>query len=317
MNFQMNKKTIIALAVLVVVCCGSILGVKMMTDSIEPQTTQPTVIQTLPTVATTAPTTTAPTTTETTTEPTTTEAPTTTTAPTTTMAPTTVPTTLPTIQNIPSTTSSLVIPSLEIPTTNANSSPQSILDNAVLFDQGFMSYKFNPSGNFYYTSDDPWQRALGFTEAYDVAAPFVTMYLDTIRCKFRYDNKDWMIQFWKGQYGYVFVGAEIGVYTKPTTRTAEFYDCASDEDSLYMSMTCYRNGEEAFTRDYSRYWWCTGFVPGTLKNFSDRSELSVKCRITLKDQKMLLAFTGALKENGFVSGEDFTTSGLDVFFTWQ
>lgn len=314
MNFQMNKKTIIALAVLVVVCCGSILGIKAMNDSLpEPQPTQPTVMTTLPT----APPTTEPTTAPTTTAPTTTEP--TTTAPTTTSAPLTLPTMMSTTMPTTAATTmpSFTMPSIEIPTTNANSSPQSIIDNAVLFDQGFMSYKFNPDGNFYYTNDDPWQRALGFTEAYDIAAPFVSMYLDTIRCKFRYDNKDWMIQFWKGQYGYVFVGAEIGVYTKPTSRTAEFYDCASDEDSLYMSMTCYRNGEEIFTRDYSRYWWCTGFVPGTLKSFSDRSELMVKCRITVKDYKMLLAFTGALKENGFIDGEDFRTSGLDVFFTWQ
>ena len=314
MNFQMNKKTIIALAVLVVVCCGSILGIKAMNDSLpEPQPTQPTVMTTLPT----APPTTEPTTAPTTTAPTTTEP--TTTAPTTTSAPLTLPTMMSTTMPTTAATTmpSFTMPSIEIPTTNANSTPQSIIDNAVLFDQGFMSYKFNPDGNFYYTNDDPWQRALGFTEAYDIAAPFVSMYLDTIRCKFRYDNKDWMIQFWKGQYGYVFVGAEIGVYTKPTSRTAEFYDCASDEDSLYMSMTCYRNGEEIFTRDYSRYWWCTGFVPGTLKSFSDRSELMVKCRITVKDYKMLLAFTGALKENGFIDGEDFRTSGLDVFFTWQ
>ena len=314
MNFQMTKKTIIALAVLVVVCCGSILGIKAMNDSLpEPQPTQPTVMTTLPT----APPTTEPTTAPTTTAPTTTEP--TTTAPTTTSAPLTLPTMMSTTMPTTAATTmpSFTMPSIEIPTTNANSSPQSIIDNAVLFDQGFMSYKFNPDGNFYYTNDDPWQRALGFTEAYDIAAPFVSMYLDTIRCKFRYDNKDWMIQFWKGQYGYVFVGAEIGVYTKPTSRTAEFYDCASDEDSLYMSMTCYRNGEEIFTRDYSRYWWCTGFVPGTLKSFSDRSELMVKCRITVKDYKMLLAFTGALKENGFIDGEDFRTSGLDVFFTWQ
>ncbi len=313
MNFQMNKKTIIALAVLVVVCCGSILGIKAMTDSLpEPQTTMPTVSQTLPTVpSTTAPTTTAPTTTEpTTTAPTTTAPPLT--------LPTTVPTTTPT--TVPTTTAPmLTMPSLpDFPTTQAsNGNPQVNIDNAVLFDQGFMSYKYNPSGNFYYTSEDPWQRALGYTELYDIGAPFVAIYFDTIRCKFRYADKDWMIQFWKGQYGYVFLGAEIGVYYKPTNRTAEFYDCVTDEDALYMSMTCYRNGNEIFTRDYSKYWWCTGFVPGKLENFSDRSELTVKCRITMKDYKMLLAFTGALKENGFILDEDFRTSGLDVFFTWQ
>lgn len=316
MNFQMNKKTIIAIAILVVVCCGSILGIKAMTDSLpEPQTTVPTVSQTLPTVpSTTAPTTTAPTTTEPTTTAPTTTAPTTTSPPLT--LPTTMPTTVPT--TLPTTAPSFTMPSVPDIITNPNSgNAQTNIDNAALFDKGFMSYKFSPDGNYYYTNEDPWQRTLGYTEFYDIGAPFVAIYFDTIRCKFRYADKDWMIQFWKGQYGYVFIGAEIGVYYKPMDRSAEFYDCVTDEDSLYMSMTCYRDGNEIFSRDYSKYWWCTGFVPGKLDNFSDRSELTVKCRITMKDYKMLLAFTGALKENGFLLDEDFRTSGLDVFFTWQ
>ena len=318
MNFQMNKKTIIAIAVLIVVCCGSIIGIKAMTNSIpEPQTTLPTVSQTLPTApSTTVPTTTAPTTIAPTTTAPTTTAPTTT-APTTTM-PTTVPTTLPTIQNNTTTTAPLAIPSLPDIIQNPNSgNAQTNINNAALFDKGFLSYQYNPTGKYYYTNEDPWQRTLGYTEFYDIGAPFLAIYFDTIRCKFTYDNKDWMIQFWKGQYGYVFIGAEIGVYYKSTDRGAEFYDCVSDEDSLYMNMTCYRDGEEIFTCDYAKYWWCTGFVPGKLDNFSDRSELTVKCRITMKDYKMLLAFTGSLKENGFIVDEDFKTSGLDVFFTWQ
>ena len=83
-----------------------------------------------------------------------------------------------------------------------------------------------------------------------------------------------------------------------------------------MTMTGYRKGQELYTRDYGKYWWCTGFVPGKLDSFSDRSELSLNCRITMKDYSMLLGFCGALKENGMVLGENFTTSGLDVFVTW-
>ena len=49
---------------------------------------------------------------------------------------------------------------------------------------------------------------------------------------------------------------------------------------------------------------------------TDRSELSLSCRITAKDYAMLLAICGALKENGYVLGENFTTNGLDVYITW-
>ena len=317
MNFQMNQKTIIALAILVVVCCGSILGVKMMTDAIEPQTTLPTVSQTLPTVPpTTAPTTTAPTTTEpTTTAPTTTE-PTTTAPPLTlpTTAPTTMPTTLPTL---PSTTAPTTLPSLQIPSMKpSDGNPQTNIENAALFDKGFLSYQFDPDGNFYYTNEDPWQRALGYNELYDNMAAFTAIYIDTMRCKFRYDNKDWMIQFWKGQYGYVFIGHEIGVYYKPIDRTTEHYDCVSDEDSLYMSMNGLRKGEIIYSRDYGRYWWCTGFVPGKLDKFSDRSELAIDCRITMKDKEMLGAFVGSLDSNGLIRGEDYKVKGLDVYIVW-
>lgn len=215
------------------------------------------------------------------------------------------------------------MPAITIPTTNSSMSEeekttvaQQVIKNAAVFSDGFLSYMFDPEGDYYFTVDDPWQRNFGFNELYDIGAPFIVFYYDTMRCKFNYDNKDWLIQFWKGQYGFVFLGAEIGVYNKPESRTAEHFDCASDEDSLMMSMTFYRKGKELLTRDYAKYWWCTGFVPGKLDKFSDRSELSIKCRITMKDYKMLIGMAGALKENGMELNKDYTTSGLDMFITW-
>ena len=205
-------------------------------------------------------------------------------------------------------------PATTTPTTEAEA--QAVIESAAVFSEGFLGYLFNPDRDFYYTTSDPWQRQLGFNELYDVGAPFINFYYDTMRCKFNYDNKDWMIQFWKGQYGFVFIGGEIGVYNKPADREVEHYDCASDEDSLMMSMSFYRKGEELLSRDYAKYWWCTGFVPGKLDQFSDRSELTIRCRITMKDYEMLLAFCDSLKGNGLELNEDFTTSGLDVFIVW-
>ncbi|MCQ2463826.1 MAG: DUF4474 domain-containing protein, partial [Clostridia bacterium] len=188
--------------------------------------------------------------------------------------------------------------------------------NAASQNEGFLSYIFDPSGHFYYTAGDPWQRNFGFNSVYDDLAGFVFIYYDTVRVKFAYDNKDWMIQFWKGQYGGVFIGAEIGVYNKPATRTAEHYDCASNEDCLYMSMTCERNGEEIFSREYASYWWCTGFVPGRLKSFRDRSELTVRARITAKNRTMLKAFIGGLNDAGFKYKENYYVDGRDMYIIW-
>lgn len=324
-----TKNTIIALIALIVVCGGSFLGVKMLNRDVN-VTAPPVIITTTENkmVVTDNVTTTGAVITPATTLPvaTTAAADTTKLNQFTTFAnpagttegttgasdsvATTAPTTAPTTNNI------TVSPMTTAPSTTQQQA-DSIIQDAAIFSEGFLSFVFNPDDNFYYTISDPWQRQLGFNELYDMGAPFVVMYYDTMRCKFNYDNRDWLIQFWKGQYGFVFIGAEIGVYNKPMDRTTEHYDCASDEDSLYMSMTFYRKGKEILTREYSKYWWCTGFVPGKLDSFADRSELSMRCRITCKDSDMLLAFCDSLKGNGLEFNKDFTTQGNDVFIHWQ
>lgn len=324
MNEFKNKSTIMIIVALIVVCGGSFLGVRAMNNSIDttttgavvnyvPQTTFPTT--TAPVVATgqpienlgnpvIQPSTTAGMANLITTYPL--ASSTMTTAPSTTM-PTTTTTTMPALTT--TTTRPLI----------TTTKPQTTTQKTPLSDSGLAGYLFNSAGDFFFTADDPWQRNYGYNEAFDVAAPFVSIYMDTMRAKFRYDNRDWMIQFWKGQYGLAFIGSEIGVYTKPLDRTVEHYDAASDDDALYMACTCYRDGEIIFSREYGKYWWCTGFIPGQLDNFSDRSELAVKCRITMKDSNMLLAFCNALKAkpNNLIEGKHFAVSGLDVFITWQ
>ena len=318
-----NKNMIIILVAMIIVCGGSLLGVKSMTSTLQKQNEITTTIPTQPsTITTTAPSTTAPTTLPTT-EPTTVP----TTQPSTdslistfpmdntTTVPTTMPTTLPT-----TTQGGFTMPNLQMPTTsggnNSNGLISGLKPNGVLFDDGLASYQYNKTGNYYYTNSDPWQRALGYNEIYDNLAAFTAIYIDTMRCKFRYDNKDWMIQFWKGQYGYVFIGHEIGVYYKPVDRTAEHYDCVSDADSLFMEMDGLRDGEVLYHRDYGKNLWCTGFVPGKLDKFSDRSELQIDARMTMKDKEMLGAFVESLEKNGMIRNEDFKVKGLDVYVVW-
>lgn len=312
-----TKSTILALVALVVVCGGSFLGVRSLNNSSsKPEPVAPVVVTTASSSATTKGqdlATTAPVIADIETLPVaTTKEPETTTEKETTEKES-VENETTTEKTVVETTTAI---SPENITVNPNSSPEQLINDAAVFSEGFLSFIFDPEGAFYFTNGDPWQRNFGFNELYDIAAPFAVFYYDTMRCKFNYENKDWLIQFWKGQYGFVFIGAEIGVYNKPETREENHYDCASDEDCLYMSMTAYRKGVEMFTRDYAKYWWCTGFVPGKLDKFSDRSELSMKCRITMKDYSMLMNFVGALKENGLVMNQNFTTSGLDVFITW-
>ena len=316
-----NKTLVTALTVIaaIFICGFSIVSInkimnKEVPDSTEvstqapvTQTTQPPATQspvtevsgTLPTAGTTAPPMT--------------------TLPVTTLPVTTEPSTAPPVQTTQ--------PSTQTPVTSAttgatNTTTDQYIQEAAKTSSGFLDYSYNPTGNYYYTSNDPWQRRFGFNSAYDTLAQFIFFYYDTARIYFDYMNKNWMIELWKGQYGGVFLGGEIGVYYKNPEREIQHFDCVSNADAIRMQMSLYRDGtkEPLFTTEDAYYWWCTGFVPGKLNKVSDRSELTMKARLRMKNETMLKAFTGGLescKEFEFRKGKNFTVEGLDVFITWK
>ncbi|MBR3780057.1 MAG: DUF4474 domain-containing protein [Clostridia bacterium] len=200
-------------------------------------------------------------------------------------------------------------------------------------------YRYEPNGDFFYTDDkDCWQKNAGYNEFYDNYAPAAAMFIDQIRIRFTYENKDWMLQLWKGQYGWLFVGAETGVYTAPAGTykggkgDANHYDCADKEDWLYMQLDCYwsKNNDghykKIFTRPYDKYWWATGFVWGQLTKYSKpRTELKAKNRITFKSEEMANLFVQGLKEAGFVRAvgsdqlvdDSYYQNGKDVWLLWS
>lgn len=179
---------------------------------------------------------------------------------------------------------------------------------------GVLGYLYDPKGKYFYTSADPWQRNFGFNSLYDSAAPFTLINYETVRLRFEYGDKDWMLQVWKGQYGLVFYGGEAGIYTKPKDREVMHYDCASDDEMLKMCMVFNekRLGKwtARFTRPYGDYWWCTGFLPGNKLGQFDTLRLDM--RVTAKDYEMLAGLKGALEQNGI----SYETKGLDVYFSF-
>lgn len=194
-----------------------------------------------------------------------------------------------------------------------------------------LSYKYDPDGGYFYTDDkNCWQRNFGFNEGYDSMAPLGMMNYDTVRIKFEYDNKEWLIQMWKGQYGYAFVGGEVGVYTRKVGAGGTHYNCAKQEDWLNMEMAFVwdkgrtGNYQTIFTRDYTQYWWCTGFVPG-LETGAPRDQFRLITHITFKSTEMAELFCTQLESKGFDrvaklnNGEidTFVQVGADVAFVWQ
>ena len=202
----------------------------------------------------------------------------------------------------------------------------------------FLGYRYSDDGYYYCDDKDCWQKGVGYNEVYDKWAPVAAMYIDQIRVRFQYEGKNWMIQLWKGQYGYVLIGAEIGIYTCDLDKYSggigdiNHFECADKSDWLKMQLDCYysQGGKgpynKIFTRPYDTYWWATGFVRGQLQKYTiPRTELKTKNRITFKSEDMANIFVQGLKVCGFQRAGDlknlvddsYYMEGKDVYVLWS
>ncbi|MBQ7549852.1 MAG: DUF4474 domain-containing protein, partial [Clostridia bacterium] len=202
-------------------------------------------------------------------------------------------------------------------------------------DTGLFGFKYNTTDKVFITAEDAWQRNFGFEKTYDDVSGLGAISYDTARIKFDYDGLEWMVQLWKGQYGYFFEGAEIGVYHRESNSTAStMYQCATDTNKYSMEMTVYRRESstsnkytELFHRSRSRTWWLTGFTPGSLQagayvvDQQHTAALRVDATIYFKNSEIASAFVEGLKKVDMIEHNSparkraftFTEVGWDEF----
>ena len=177
-------------------------------------------------------------------------------------------------------------------------------------DTGIFGFKYSTKDKVFITAEDAWQRNFGFEVTYDNVSGLGAISYDTTRIYFTYGGLEWMVQLWKGQYGLVFIGAEIGIYHREAgSSSGTMYQCATDENKLTMSMDVYRRElstsykyDLLFSRSPANTWWLTGFTPGTLRagNYVIPADftkyLKVDATLNFKDAEMAAAFIGGLKK---------------------
>ena len=108
-----------------------------------------------------------------------------------------------------------------------------------------MGYDTVGPKEFIYNDDvDPncMQANFGYNSLYDIGANLIDFSIETVKIDFKYNNKSYRYQLWKGQYisGDIgTVGGEVGIYVRYPGKsyTGSHYDCAKKEDWLYMEMT--------------------------------------------------------------------------------
>lgn len=197
---------------------------------------------------------------------------------------------------------------------------------------GLVGFAFDAKNNVFYATGQGWQRTMGYTELYDRFAPVGFMPIETIRIKFNYDNKQWMVQLWKGFYGLVLAGCETGFYNRPgdTPEDYDTYNVVSED--YYQEISCeFHYALSSFSRT-SKTWWLTGFSPAVqISPSTTIPRMRVENTIRFTDKGLMNAFIqgledvdhifqtydGKTRSFNFTKGKNYTVSGYTVWFEWQ
>lgn len=179
---------------------------------------------------------------------------------------------------------------------------------------GMLGLGFDYNLNTYVTTTpvDVWQRNFGYSIAYDILGEWIFMDCNTLRIKFEYGGKDWMVQLWKGDYAFnLLVGGEIGLYNKEKTTPLQ-YDCASTEDELKMTMQIHHGDELLVDMDERIHWWMMGLK---FMEYVPAEELTLSGTIEFKDEVMKDAFMASASQ--FTDELQVEANGNTVSLIWQ
>mgnify|MGYP003289639923 CR=1 FL=1 len=177
-----------------------------------------------------------------------------------------------------------------------------------------MGFNFNIAELTMYATVDCWMRNFGFCLFYDVVAGSMPWFFNynTRRFKFEYGGLEWMIQMWKGKY-VITNGGEVGLYSRTPDKWGTYYDCATDEQMLEMSMQICAGDKILVNKPLQKHWWINGF------NLSGRmyfpSTLTLKSSIVMPDEEMLAAFCESI-DNHYRKDVTYTVDGLTVNLIW-
>lgn len=177
-------------------------------------------------------------------------------------------------------------------------------------------YCYDSRQDIFSTTLHAWQRNFGYTESYNHYAPHFNMVFDNKPIYFDYQDKTWLIELWKGQYG-INTGCEIGVYysdsfVPPMLRDITMFHCVKDKDMLPMSLNLCRN-DMNLAKLKKPHWWLTAFVMGV---YSEPASLSMNVSITFPNSEMLGAFVNALEAQGYAN-DTLYICNLTVTFVYD
>lgn len=146
-----------------------------------------------------------------------------------------------------------------------------------------------------YATMNAWMRDFGFLLFYDINCYIMPMWnYITRRFHFNYDDRQWMVQIWKGNY-LITNGAEVGVYNRSKYAVGTFYNCATDEERMMMTLKVTHGDDVLVDLGPTLHWWINGFEMS--KTMYAPQSLRLEATLEFPDEEMLNAFTAAVDIN--------------------
>lgn len=186
------------------------------------------------------------------------------------------------------------------------------------FDLEVYGLIYNMKYDFFTNTNSCNKRIFGACRLYDESAAPLGVIIDIENIYFDYNNKHWLIQLQKGQYGLA-SGGEISVYQTTLDSIfisgyfhGSFYECNTDEDPLLVSYSIMNRNDVFLTRKSSS--WCVNSY--RLGSFSEPEDLTMHIRITFPTLGMCQAFYDVLIELGY-EAEAITTRHNTIYFIFD
>lgn len=176
----------------------------------------------------------------------------------------------------------------------------------------FFGFAYDAEQDIFYSTKYPIQRIFGFNSLYDMGASRFGMFYQTKRIRFFHEDREWMVQLWKGQYG-VTVGGEVGVYYRYSDSTFKHFDAVADEDMILMGFQLSKNNTPYLERGPEKHWWLTGF---RILDVAAPTQLDMVIFFDWETKSMADAFEGGLRKI-LISDIKYKREGTQFYLTWQ
>lgn len=183
-------------------------------------------------------------------------------------------------------------------------------------------YRYDSVSDLLISRTDAFQKTFGYNTLFDFAAAYFNMVFDYETIYFNYNQRTWLIEFWKGQYG-INAGCELGIYYADTIIPKEklqttHYTSVSKNDMLYQSLTLKKkpskkstNVSDPIVRAQMQHWWLALFRMG---RFEKPKNLIMDITLRFPTQAMLYSFISSLTRT--LPDISYKTDGLSLSFTY-